>query len=349
MTTDTQPTANDDAAAANVPTQSSRPPFFIVGSDRSGTTMLRLMLDRAADGPAVPPETMFITDHAPTLRHGDLSDHAAAVAFTKRVWKHPRVRMWELEGEPDLPPAGLSHTEAFAWAVSQPFVAYMRRDGKTWWADKTPPHIDHIETLKTVFPDAKFIELVRDGRDVALSIMGLPFGGNNAWVTAKRWAHCIREGRRAHERWPNDIVTVRYEDLITESARELRRVAEFVGIEYDDDMLKVEKTDPSKLQADQAQWFSNLWQGINTSAMGKWKTKMTRGDQAVYLAAAGPELALHGYEDGGITPVEVSEARAKWLETTNFGHRVINMVKLRIIKERGRELRWVIARRLPRR
>jgi hypothetical protein len=343
-TTETKPNTVQGAGA-----QSSRPPFFICGSDRSGTTMLRLMLDRAEDGPAVPPETMFITDHSPTLHHGDLSKHEDAIAFTKKVWQHPRVKMWNLEGEPDLPPEGLTHVEAFRWGVSQPFVAYMRRDGKTWWADKTPPHIDHIEMLKQVFPDAKFIELVRDGRDVALSIMGLPFGGNNAWVTAKRWAHCIRQGRRAHERWPDDIVTVRYEDLITESARELRRVSEFVGIDYDDDMLKVENTDPSKLQADQAKWFSNLWQGINTSAMNKWKTKMTRGDQAVYLAAAGPELELHGYDLGGITPVEVSDARAKWLETTNMYHRVINMVKLRIITERGRELKWVIARRLPRR
>lgn len=126
-------------------------------------------------------------------------------------------------------------------------------------------------------------------------------------------------------------------------------MSEFVGIDYDDDMLKVENTDPSKLQADQAKWFSNLWQGINTSAMNKWKTKMTRGDQAVYLAGAGPELELHGYDLGGITPVEVSAARNKWLEATNMYHRVINMVKLRIITERGRELKWVIARRLPRR
>lgn len=327
--------------------QSSKPPFFIVGSDRSGTTMLRLMLDRAPDGPAVPPETMFITDHAPVLKRGDLSKHDAAVSFTKKVWKHPRVKLWNLDGEPDLPPEGLSHADAFAWGVSQPFITYMRRDNKTWWADKTPPHIDHIELLKQIFPDAKFIELVRDGRDVALSIMGLPFGGNNAWVTGKRWAHCIRQGKRAHERYPDDVITVRYEDLITESERELRRVSAFVGIDYHEDMLKVENTDPSKLQADQAKWFSNLWAGINTSAMGKWRKKMTPGDQAVYLAAAKAELEYHGYDLGDIEPVKVSPIRAKWWATTNLGHRLINMVKLRIIKERGRELKWVIARRLP--
>ncbi|MCW2949817.1 MAG: hypothetical protein JWN41_830, partial [Thermoleophilia bacterium] len=57
------PTQTSPAGAATEPLVAERPPFFIVGSDRSGTTMLRLILDRASDGPAVPPETMFITDY----------------------------------------------------------------------------------------------------------------------------------------------------------------------------------------------------------------------------------------------------------------------------------------------
>ncbi|MCW2924469.1 MAG: sulfotransferase [Thermoleophilia bacterium] len=326
----------------------SRPPFFIVGSDRSGTTMLRLILDRA--GPSIPPETMFITDFAGAWHKGSgLEDHDAACELTRKVWHHPRVNLWGLEGEPEMPPKGLSHREAFRWAVEQPFLAYMRREGKEWWADKTPPHIDHIPFLADVFPGAQFIELVRDGRDVALSIMGLPFGGNNAWVTGKRWAHCIREGAKARAERPGDMIMVRYEDLVHEPEREVRRVSEFLGIPYDEDMLHVEKTDMSKLQADQAKWFSNLWGGINQTAVGKWHTKMSQGDQRVFLAAAGPELAMHGYDFGGLEPVAPSKPTATRWEVTNFGHRVINMVKLRIITERGRELKWVVARRLARR
>ncbi len=327
----------------------TRPPFFIVGSDRSGTTMLRLMLDRAADGPAIPPETMFIADFRGVLRAGRLGDHASAIEFTRRVWAHPRVRLWGLEGDAPLPPEGLSHERAFRWGVEQPFLAYMRRDGKRWWADKTPPHIDHVDLLAEVFPGARFVELVRDGRDVALSIMGLPFGGNNAWTTGVRWAHCIREGERQRAKRPDEVLLVRYEDLVTRPAEEVQRISEFLDIAYDDDMLAVEKTDASKLQSDQQAWFGNLWNGINQSAMFKWRTRMSERDQRIMLAAAGAELALHGYDDAGLEPATVGVLRRTWFRTSNLAARIVNLVRLRIVTERGRELRWVVARRLARR
>ena len=334
-------------AVAPEPVVATRPPFFIVGSDRSGTTMLRLMLDRADDGPAIPPETMFITDFREVLRGGGLDDHDRAIEFTRRVWAHPRVQMWGIEGEPQLPPVGLSHADAFRWAVEQPFIAYMRRDGKQWWADKTPPNIDHVDLLAEVFPGARFVELVRDGRDVALSMITMPWGDNNVWTTGVRWAHCIREGERQRAARPDDVLLVRYEDLVGEPAAQLQRVSEFLGIAYDDDMLAVEKTDTSKLQ--HQDWFSNLWKGINTSAVDKWRTKMSEHDQRVFLAAAGDELRLHGYDTAGLDPVEVSPARRRAYGTTNFLKRLVNFVRLRIITERGAELRFVIKRRLSRR
>ncbi len=339
-----------DIASAHVrQTVATRPPFFIVGSDRSGTTMLRLILDRAADGPAIPPETMFIVDFRGVRREGRLGDHASAIAFTRRVWAHPRVRLWGLDGEPPLPPEGLSHEAAFRWGVEQPFLAYMRREGKTWWADKTPPHIDHVDLLAEVFPGASFVELVRDGRDVALSIMGLPFGGNNAWTAGRRWAHCILEGARQRAARPDQVVLVRYEDLVTEPAREVRRISEFLEIDYDADMLAVEKTDAAKLQQDQQGWFANLWGGINQTAMGRWRSRMSIRDQRVFLAAAGPELALHGYDDAGLAPARIGPMRRKSFEFGNVLARLANLVRLRIVTERGRELRWVLARRLNRR
>lgn len=340
--------ASSPARTAPGQSVATRPPFFIVGSDRSGTTMLRLILDRASDGPAIPPETMFITDFAGVRRAGGLEDPAAAAAFTQRVWQHPRVRMWELEGDPPLPPEGLTHEQAFRWGIEQPYLAYMRREGKTWWSDKTPPHIDHVDLLAELFPGARFVELVRDGRDVALSIIGLPFGNNNAWTAAHRWAECIRTGVEQRAKRPGEVILVRYEDLVTQPDIEVRRISEFLEIAYDDDMLAVEKTDVSKLQHDQKDWFSNLWGGINQNAMGKWRRKMPERDQRVFLAAAGDELALHGYETGGLEPARVGAGTRAWFEASNFAKRLLNFAKLRIVTERGRELRWVIARRLGR-
>jgi hypothetical protein len=290
---------------------------------------------------------MFITDFRGVLRAGGLDEHDAAVAFTRRVWAHPRVRMWGIEGEPQLPPIGLSHAAAFRWAVEQPFLAYMRRDGKQWWADKTPPNIDHVDLLAEVFEGARFVELVRDGRDVSLSMVGMPWGDNNSWTTALRWADCIREGERQRAKRPDEVLLVRYEDLVTRPQEELQRVSEFLGIDYDDDMLAVEKTDTSKLQ--HQDWFSNLWKGINTSAMDKWRTKMSERDQRIFLAAAGDELRLHGYDDAGLEPARVGAIARRRFALSNLARRIVNFVRLRIITERGAELRWVIARRLSRR
>ena len=336
-----------DATAA--PLQgATRPPFFIVGSDRSGTTMLRLMLDRGADGPAIPPETMFITDFRGVLEAGSgLEEHDAAKEYTRRVWAHPRVQLWGIPGEPTPPPVGLSHREAFRWAVEQPFLAYMRHEGKTWWADKTPPNIDHVELLASIFEGAKFVELVRDGRDVTLSMIGMPWGDNNVWTCGVRWAHCIREGERQRAVHPDSMLLVRYEDLVTEPREQLQRVSEFLEMAYSDDMLAVEKTDTSKLQ--HQDWFSNLWKGINTSAMDKWRTKMSEHDQRVFLAAAGDELRLHGYDAAGLEPAHVGAWERRRYAITNFAKRLVNFVKLRIVTERGKELRFVIARRLKRR
>jgi hypothetical protein len=333
-------------AADGIGTAATRAPFFIVGSDRSGTTMLRLMLDRASDGPAIPPETMFVTDFRDVLRAGGLDEHDAAKEFTRRVWAHPRVQLWGIEGEPAPPPVGLGHREAFRWAVEQPFLAYMRRDGKTWWADKTPPNIDHVDLLAEVFEGARFVELVRDGRDVTLSMIGMPWGDNNVWTCGVRWAHCIREGERQRAARPDEVLLVRYEDLVTQPREQLQRVSGFLGIDYDDDMLAVEKTDTSKLQ--HQDWFSNLWQGINTSAMDKWRTKMDQDDQRVFLAAAGDELRLLGYDDAGLEPASVGAWQRRRYGATNFARRLVNFVRLRIITERGAELRYVIARRFKR-
>src|ERR687894_769746 len=81
-------------------------PFFIVGNDRSGTTMLRLIVDRGPDA-AVPPESMFLTDFAPAFDAGEPRDAEAAARLMRQVWEHPKVRLWGLGPAPPAVPEGL--------------------------------------------------------------------------------------------------------------------------------------------------------------------------------------------------------------------------------------------------
>jgi hypothetical protein len=324
---------------------SDAPPFFVVGNDRSGTTMLRLVLDRSAEA-AVPPESMFLVDTAPARRSGGLRDAAEAARLLERIWEHPRVSGWGLPREPPPVPAGLSHADAYRFAVEAPFRAYASLAGKSRWGDKTPAYLHQVDELLAVWPDARLIVLVRDGRDVALSIMGLPFGPNNVWAAARNWAAGIRRGQEAERRHPDQVLTLRYEDLASEPKREVERACEFLGLAFDEAMLAIEETDAAKLAMGQEGWFTSVWAGINTSAVGKWRRQMTPAQQAVFAAVASDELRALGYEtpEGAAPPA----ARAVAYGAHDAAMRAVNFVRLRVLEERGRELSYVLRRKLGR-
>jgi hypothetical protein len=309
-------------------------PFFLLGHDRSGTTMLRLILDRG--GVAVPPESMFLLDVEP----GQTPE-----AVLRAAWNHPRVRLWGLAGEPPAIPAELEGTDAFRFAVSAPFVAYAEREGKARWGDKTPAYIAIVDRLATIWPDARFVVLVRDGRDVALSVMGVPFGPNNAWAAGRSWATAIRRGREAAARYPGRVLEVRYEDLVTDPKTSLVATCNFLELAYDEDMLSIEKTDRSKVVEDQAAWFTNVWSGITTAAVGKWRTELTPRQVEIFETVAGDELRMLGYETSG---AEASRALVPAYAAHDAAIRGVNFVRLRLVQERGREVRHVLRRKLAR-
>jgi hypothetical protein len=316
-------------------------PFFIVGNDRSGTTMLRLILDR---GPvAIPPESMFLVDFAPVRRKSDLSAPGAAAELVRRVWEHPRVRRWGLPGGPPAVPAGLAHAEAYRFAVEAPFRAYARVQGKERWADKTPLYLAHLDELDAVWPEARFVVLVRDGRDVALSLLDLPFGPNNVWAAGRFWADGIRLGEQAARRFRGRVLTVRYEDVVTDPRGAVGRVCQFVGLPFEEDMLAIERSDPSKVLEDQSAWFTNVWAGINPSAVGKWRTAMSVRRQAVFESVARGELERMGYE---VRHAGEVGAAAFAYRAHDAAMRGVNFVRLRLVRERGREVGYVLRRKL---
>jgi hypothetical protein len=320
-------------------------PLFIVGNDRSGTTMLRLILDRGPDV-AIPPESMFLTDFADAFKAGEPRDPDAAARFVHEVWNHPKVRLWELPGEPPAVPPGLAPADAYRFAVEAPFKAYAAKHAKPRWGDKTPHYVNHVDHLLELWPRARFVVLVRDGRDVAISLRKMPFGPNNAWAAAPWWARGIRAGEEAQRAHPDAVLTVRYEDLARDPRAVVPRICEFLGLDYSDEMLALEKADRSKIVRDQTSWFPTLFDGINTTAVGRWKREMSARDQRVFAAQAGAELARHGYDVASDRPHHVTPLQERLYRYQNEFLRNVNFLRLRLVQERGRELRFALARRL---
>jgi hypothetical protein len=329
------------------------PPFFIVGNDRSGTTMLRIILDRGPDA-AIPPESMFLTDVTiPTGTRGAAAttpsgtpDAAAWEALMEEVWHHPKVRLWELPGPAPAVPPGLAPADAARFVLGAPFAAYARKHGKPRWGDKTPHYVHHVDQLLEIWPDARFVVLVRDGRDVALSLRSMPFGPNNAWAAAQWWARGIRAGAAAQARHPDQVLTVRYEDIVSDPAARVAAVCAFLELDYSDDMLDLAHADRSKIVADQTSWFPTLFEGINTRAVARWPREMPVRDQAVFAALARDELAQLGYPVPTRPLAPPTARRADLYRRHNELMRNVNFVRLRVFQERGRELRFALRRRL---
>jgi hypothetical protein len=320
------------------------PPLFIVGNDRSGTTMLRLILDRGPDV-AIPPESMFLTDLAERRADGGPRSEEETRALIAEVWRHPKVRLWELPTEPPEPPPGLAGPDAYRFAVEAPFRAYAARHGKPRWGDKTPHYVHHVDALLEIWPDARFVVLVRDGRDVALSLRRMPFGPNNAWAAGPWWARGVRAGAEARRRHPGQVRIVRYEDLVADPDGQVRAICAFLELTYDPAMLDLARADRSRVVADQTSWFPTLFEGVNTRSAGRWQTEMSERDQRLFALHARAELEANGYPVPEGT-IAVSERRARWYQRHNQLIRNLKFVRLRVFQERGRELRFALARRI---
>jgi Sulfotransferase family len=206
-------------------------PFFIVGSPRSGTTLLRQMLD-GHPRLAIPDESHFVVGLAPRWWR-----RRRAVTVDD-VLAHPRVARWDVP--PDELRAGAAVTDdaGFAEVVGAVFGAYASAHGKARWGDKTPGYVTHLPFLADLFPDSQFVHVLRDGREVAASLADWSWGPPSAVSGAFWWVHKVQAGRRAGRRLPADrYLEVRLEDLIADPEATLREVCRFLGEEYDPALL----------------------------------------------------------------------------------------------------------------
>ena len=267
------------------------PPVIVLGVGRSGTTLLRVMLDRSSQI-AIPYESFFVTPLA--HRHGRrprLDD------FVNDLGRFYQLYEWGISPE-DVRPRlreGMTTGEAIA-AV---FEVYAQHEGKPRWGDKTPLYMQHLPLLERLFPDAIWVHLVRDGRDAALSFLELPEGfSGKTWALprtpaqfAARWRTEILSARRLGAHVGGRYLELRYEDLVTEPERELRRVCEHASLAWEPAML--EHADVPEVSS--MPEHRNIAQPP-TPGLRDWRSQMSREDALAFEQVAGDVLHSSGYE-----------------------------------------------------
>src|SRR3954452_1268100 len=191
---------------------------FIVGCQRSGTTLLRAMLDSHSQV-AVPGESHFIPAMEARRDRYEQADGFDIVRFVADLADHPRFVRWELPAG-DVQHALASDPPAdLAAALVRLYECYAERQGKPRYADKTPEYVLQMPLLARLFEDSVFVHIIRDGRQVVASLLDQEWGAKTAILAAKIWVSYVKSGRHAGQSLgPDRYREVRYEELVAEPA-----------------------------------------------------------------------------------------------------------------------------------
>ena len=280
------------------------PYLFIVGCPRSGTTLLRRMVD-AHPRISITHETHWI----PKLVDCPPADLPRVLA------EHPRsatlgIERRELEALPH---------DSYTGFVEALFDHYGSVRGKPIVGDKVPGYVREIPLLHRLFPTARFVHLVRDGRDVVLSALDwerkaedmrrrFPTWEEAPAATAALWwrwnvLHGHRSGR---ELGPHRYHELRYEALVEDPERALKRLCEFLGVEFDDAMLRFHE---GRTRHDPGLSAKKAWLPP-TPGLRDWKSQMPHEHVEQFEAAAGDALDALGYERAASAPAPAPVAPA---------------------------------------
>jgi hypothetical protein len=191
----------------------------------------------------------------------------------------------------------------------------------------------HVEYLAEMFPEARFIHLIRDGRNVTLSNLELDWGPESVWEGAVYWKRFVNEGRRAGAKIGSErYLELRYEDLLEDPERHVRAMCDFVDLAFDPVMLRYfERTE--KISGAKESHHQNLSRPP-TKGLRDWRQQMSRRDVELFEVLAGDLLSEMGYErvtDGSSLSARAN-AGVKWMSVQ--GRRASRSVRKRTRRAR---------------
>jgi hypothetical protein len=277
-------------------------PIFIVGAPRSGTTLLAAML-AAHSRLSCGPETHFFRwladadiqrltaqtewpsnalEFVSSISRTSFSSDQRSLLIDNYQLDRNQIRAY-LQGQPASVAAMLSSVTAL----------YMRKMGKQRWAEKTPDHIEHLINIRTYFPDAHIVRILRDPRDVILSLSKVSWGVSSLMEGILFWKRQDDLSKDFFDADPGSY-TLRFEDLILSPEAQLEKLCQFLGEAFEPSMLDTSKTG-KQVNSRNVAWKNKSSQPIDRSRIEVWRSELTTGQNALAEALLGDRLTAYGY------------------------------------------------------
>ena len=274
-------------------------PIFMIGTQRSGSNLLRLMLNQLPDV-AAPHPPHILQRMMPLLpRYGDLSEDANFAQLVEDVCRLVKLNPvpWEDVRLDRSDISARCRQRSLVAVFCAVYEAYADAHGRSDWCCKSLANIAYLDEIENYVPDARYIYLYRDGRDVAVSFRKAVVGEKHFYHIAKEWAGTQELAIAHRERIaPDRFFSLSYEALTSESEATVRRLCKFLGVEYTEAMLEFHKSE----DAAKASASSELWRNVANPVMRdnsrKFLKEASIDDVRIFEAIAGHVLDTLGYE-----------------------------------------------------
>lgn len=292
-------------------------PLFLFGFERSGTTLLTMMVGAHPRLSCPLSVTGTWWEFAGKIEnYGGLKTPADRLAMVEAVAAHERLQMWKVPFNTEEI-ASQIRPERFDDIVDGFHRAAATAEGKPAWVNMDIATLFRLEEVVRLFPKARFVQIVRDGRDVALSFKGYRFGGLNALEVAGQWsAATVTADRIGAALGPERYLRIRYEDLIALPEQTLDRLCDFAGERFEPAMLDYAGDVSRKVPDDKRDLWPVLDRPPQMDKVERWKREMKQSERYVIEEAAGDALSRFGYERAGSGFSPSGELRGAWCYLT---------------------------------
>lgn len=267
-------------------------PIFLVGMERSGTSLIRAVLHKHSRiGIPVRGELQFFANWFD--KYGDLSERENLETFAQAFFEKSKFRHLGID-----PHAVLDRFKTTEPIYANFFTSVMREyassHGKARWAEKSTSHIYHLPTILDLYPNAQYILIVRDPRDTYLSVKSAPWRRDKS-VEPRQWAlhwhHAYLNAVRILLNHPGQFYLYRHESFVGNPSAELKRVLEFLGEPFEPECLDI-----ADLDWRQNSSFGDESSVISSSSVGRWRAHLSANALVAIEEACGDLMFLFDYE-----------------------------------------------------
>lgn len=294
-----------------------KPPIFVVGANRSGTTLFRLILNRHSEI-AIPDELSYFRGHLFSSSTGLWRGEGL-----RRDWYEEFVTRFIHNNAETIRPLDAESILAYLLAREEvdlrlPYehvlTSWAKAHGKERWGEKTPGNLFHVPVIREMFPDARFVYMVRDPRAGANSMQKASLYGEDIVINTLNRHHYMTAGLALlEETVPEDKrFLLRYEDLLTAPEPTIRTVCQFLGVEFEEGMLTHHEDAEDFMRTRALTDFNSTATGpIDPSRVGSWRKHLSRRDVAIVEKICRDEMLRFGYPLDGAT-LSVADQLSVW-------------------------------------